>query len=77
MRKALETLAGVLAGPKALRFRVSSSSQPDASYEISVDGADRGVHMPGFEYRGQCRHAREVKKAMASGATLPKAYVAL
>ena len=75
LQKALETLADVLAGPKALRFRVSSASHPGAGYEITVDGADVACTCPGFEYRGQCRHAREVKKAVASGNTLPKDYV--
>jgi hypothetical protein len=76
LRKALETLARVLAGPKALRFRVKSSSHAGAFYEVSVDGADVACTCPGFEYRGQCRHAREVKAAMAAGGTLPRNYVA-
>jgi hypothetical protein len=32
---------------------------------------------PGFEYRGQCRHAREVKQALATGRALPKQYVSV
>jgi SWI/SNF-related matrix-associated actin-dependent regulator 1 of chromatin subfamily A len=76
LRKALETLAAVLAGPKPVRFRVVSSSHAGAAYDVTVDGADVTCSCPGFEYRGQCRHAREVKNALTSGAPLPKEYVA-
>jgi hypothetical protein len=29
---------------------------------------------PGFEYRGQCRHARDVKAALAEGKPVPGQY---
>jgi SWI/SNF-related matrix-associated actin-dependent regulator 1 of chromatin subfamily A len=77
LRKALETLAAVLAGPKPVRFRVNSASKPGSSYAITVDGADVTCDCPGFEYRGQCRHAREVKQALATGRALPKQYVSV
>jgi hypothetical protein len=73
----LETLAAVLAGPKLVRFRVSSASRPGSSHAITVDGADVTCDCPGFEYRGQCRHAREVKQALATGRALPKEYVSV
>ncbi len=29
---------------------------------------------PGFEYRGQCKHARDIKSALAAGQAVPPAY---
>src|SRR4051812_16170311 len=66
-RRALEALAQVLAGSRAHRYRAKSSSNPNAQYEIAVEGEDVTCSCPGFEYRGQCRHAREVKHAIVSG----------
>jgi hypothetical protein len=60
-------LARVLAGPKARRFQTASSSKPGSHYFIDVDGSDVTCSCPGFEYRGQCKHARDVKNALASG----------
>jgi SWI/SNF-related matrix-associated actin-dependent regulator 1 of chromatin subfamily A len=74
LRGALEVLARVLAGPRALRFRTASTSQPGSYYFIDVDGSDVTCSCPGFEYRGQCRHAREVKNALASGKKAPEGY---
>jgi hypothetical protein len=74
LRKALETLAAVLAGPRPVRFRVSSASKAGASYAIAVDGADVTCDCPGFAYRGQCRHSREVKQALTSRRQLPQEY---
>ena len=41
---------------------------------MTVDGADVVCSCPGFEYRGQCRHARDVKAALASGKPAPAGY---
>ncbi len=76
LRRALEALAEVLAGGRARRYRVKSSSNPKAHYEISVDGEDVTCSCPGFEYRGQCRHARDVKNAIVKGLEPPGEYVA-
>jgi hypothetical protein len=77
VRAALEALARVLAGPRAQRFRIASSSKPGSHYIIEVAGADVTCSCPGFEYRGQCRHARDVKTALASGVAPPQDYVAV
>jgi hypothetical protein len=77
LRSALEALARVLAGPRGQQYRVASSSNPGSHYTIDVDGGDVTCSCPGFEYRGQCRHARDVKKALASGAAPPSDYVAV
>ena len=77
LRSALEMLARVLAGPRAKRFRIASSSNPGGHYFVDVDGSDVICSCPGFEYRGQCKHARDVKSALASGHAPPTEYVAI
>jgi hypothetical protein len=75
LRRALEALARVLSGPSVNRYRIASTSQSGVDYLITADGADVTCSCPGFEYRGQCRHARDVKAALAAGASIPPAYV--
>ena len=58
-------LAKALRGPAVERYRFSSASHAGVEYELTVDGADVTCSCPGFEYRGQCRHARELKSALA------------
>jgi SWI/SNF-related matrix-associated actin-dependent regulator 1 of chromatin subfamily A len=70
-RRALDALAKALTGPTVERYRVASASQPGVEYEITVDGADVLCTCPAFEYRGQCRHARDVKAALAVGKPVP------
>jgi hypothetical protein len=43
-------------------------------HEIVVMDADVTCSCPGFGYRGQCRHARDVKAALAAGAPVPAQY---
>jgi len=74
LRRALETLAKALAGPPVQRYRYASASHPGVEYEITVDGADVACTCPGFEYRGQCRHSRDVKAAIAAGNPAPPGY---
>jgi SWI/SNF-related matrix-associated actin-dependent regulator 1 of chromatin subfamily A len=74
LRRALETLAKALSGPSVERYRYASASHPGVEYEITVDGADVACTCPGFEYRGQCRHARDVKAAIAAGKPAPAGY---
>lgn len=77
LRSALEMLARVLAGPRAKRFRIASSSNPGSHYFVDVDGSDVTCSCLGFEYRGQCKHARDVKSALAPGHAPPAEYVAI
>jgi SWI/SNF-related matrix-associated actin-dependent regulator 1 of chromatin subfamily A len=74
LARALEALVKVLSGPSARRFRISSASHKGVEYEIVVVDADVTCSCPGFEYRGQCRHARDVKAALASGQPVPARY---
>jgi SWI/SNF-related matrix-associated actin-dependent regulator of chromatin subfamily A-like protein 1 len=74
LARALDALVKVLSGPSARRFRASSASHKDVDYEIAVVDADVTCTCPGFEYRGQCRHARDVKAALAAGEPMPPQY---
>ena len=74
LARALERLVKVLSGPSARRFRISSSSHSGVEYEIVVFDADVTCSCPGFEYRGQCRHARDIKAALAAGGPVPARY---
>jgi SWI/SNF-related matrix-associated actin-dependent regulator 1 of chromatin subfamily A len=74
LTRALEGLVKVLSGPSARRFRISSSSHTGVEYEIVAIDADVTCSCPGFEYRGQCRHARDVKAALAAGGPVPPRY---
>ncbi len=75
LARALEALVKVLSGPSARRFRISSTSHTGVDYEIVAVDADVTCSCPGFEYRGQCRHARDVKAALAAGQPVPAPYV--
>jgi SWI/SNF-related matrix-associated actin-dependent regulator of chromatin subfamily A-like protein 1 len=75
LARALEALVKVLSGPSARRFRIASASHQGVAYEITVVDADVTCSCPGFEYRGQCRHARDVKAALASGRPAPPQYI--
>ena len=74
LRRALEILAKALSSPPAERYRLASASHPGVEYEITVDGADVFCTCHGFESRGQCRHARDIKAAMANGRGIPAGY---
>lgn len=72
--RALESLIKVLSGPSARRFRIASTSHAGVDYEIVAVDADVTCTCAGFEYRGQCRHARDIKAALAAGEPVPAQY---
>jgi SWI/SNF-related matrix-associated actin-dependent regulator 1 of chromatin subfamily A len=74
LRRALEALARALSAPPVERYRFASTTHPGVEYEITVDGADVFCTCPGFEYRGQCRHARDVKATLAGARDISAAY---
>jgi hypothetical protein len=74
LRRALEALVKALSGPSSRRFRIASTTHKGAEHEVVAVEADVTCSCPGFEYRGQCRHAREVKAALASGVAVPPQY---
>ena len=75
LARALQGLVKVLAGPTVRRFRIASTSGSGVEHEIVAMDGDVTCSCPGFGYRGQCRHAREVKAALAAGAGVSPAYV--
>jgi SWI/SNF-related matrix-associated actin-dependent regulator 1 of chromatin subfamily A len=75
LRRALEGLLKVLAGSGETRYRIASTSQAGVVYDVVATTSDVTCSCPGFEHRGQCRHAREVKTLLASGKPLPAAYM--
>jgi SWI/SNF-related matrix-associated actin-dependent regulator 1 of chromatin subfamily A len=74
LARALQSLSTILAGPSVRKFRISSTSHDGVEHEIVVMDADVTCSCPGFGYRGQCRHARDVKAALAAGAPVPDQY---
>ena len=74
LRNALQALARALTGPVLERYRFASTSHADVEYELTVDGADVTCSCRGFEYRGQCRHARELKSALGMGRGAPVGF---
>jgi hypothetical protein len=57
-----------------MRASYDKAEHPGVEYQITVDGADVACSCPAFEYRGQCRHARDVKAAMAEEGPTPVGY---
>ena len=74
-KRALESLLKVLSGSSSKRFRIASASHKGVDYEVTVADADVTCTCPGFEYRGQCRHARDIKAALATGQSVPARYI--
>ncbi len=75
LARALEALVKALSSPSARRFRISSASHEGVDHEVVVVDSDVTCSCPGFEYRGQCRHARDIKAALAGGQPVPAQYV--
>ncbi len=70
---AIHALATVLAGPGHAVYEIASSSGT-STYRLEVEGADITCDCKGFSYRGMCRHARDLKDALATGAPVPESY---
>jgi hypothetical protein len=71
---AIAKLAEVLAGSPSARYRVRSSRHADVLYTLEVDGPDVTCDCPGFEYRGNCTHARALKSALNAGSPAPAGF---
>ena len=74
---AIARLAEVLAGAPMARYRVRSGRKADVFYTLEVDGPDVVCDCPGFEYRGNCTHARTLKSALIAGQVPPEGFVLL
>ena len=71
---AIRALAAVLAARRRVVYAIASASNPVQSCRLEVDGADIACDCKGFAYRGMCRHARDLKRSLATGAPLSAAY---
>ena len=74
---AILALARALSGPLTQRYRVGSSSKPGSFYTLDVDGGDVSCSCPGFEYRGACAHARQLKAALTAGGSIPAGFLSV
>ena len=72
LERALALLESALQGATTRRFRAASSSGGGKSYELVVDGSDLTCSCPGFEFRGRCRHSRELQSALEDTNAPPK-----
>jgi hypothetical protein len=70
-RDAIAKLAEALAGAPGARYRIRSGRKADVFYVLEADGPDVTCSCPGFEYRGNCTHARRLKAALGSGQKPP------
>ena len=71
---AIRALAAALASPRREVYVVASATDKAHVYRLEVDGADVACDCKGFSYRGMCRHARELKNALATGKPLASDY---
>ena len=70
----IRALARALSPPlPATRYRISGS-RDGQFHELEVDGTDVVCSCRGFEFRGQCKHARTLKEALANDQVVPDAY---
>jgi SWIM zinc finger len=73
---ARDTIDGFVAHALAV-YRLESGSRPGTFYTLDVDGPDVTCSCPGFEYRGNCSHARQLKDALAKGGSAPDGFEAV
>jgi hypothetical protein len=71
---AIDALIRAISGPVTTRYRLASGSRPGTVYTLDVDGPDVTCSCPGFEYRGNCSHARQLKDALAKGDRAPDGF---
>lgn len=73
-RAAIEALARVLTRPAAKTYKATSISSPGKFYILTYEGGETTCACPGFEYRGNCSHSRNLKTALVKGSTLPAGF---
>lgn len=70
----IRALARALSPPlESTTYRIASS-KAGQYYEVEVDGPDVVCSCSGFSYRGQCKHVRVLKDALANGEAIPDEY---
>jgi hypothetical protein len=70
----LRALARALSPPITSTKYTVAGSKDGQFYEIEVDGTDVVCSCRGFEFRGQCKHARKLKDALANESDVPEEY---
>ena len=70
----IRALARALSPPAAATTYRIASSAAGRYHELEVDGTDIVCSCRGFEFRGQCKHARTLKDALATGGEVPEEY---
>jgi SWI/SNF-related matrix-associated actin-dependent regulator of chromatin subfamily A-like protein 1 len=73
-REAILALARVLTRPAATVYELASGSDPSKKYILTFEANEVTCTCPGFEYRGTCRHARDLKAALVNGKPVPAGY---
>ena len=73
-REAILALARVLTRPAATVYELASGSDPSKKYILTFEASEVTCTCPGFEYRGTCRHARDLKAALVNGKPVPPGY---
>jgi SWI/SNF-related matrix-associated actin-dependent regulator 1 of chromatin subfamily A len=73
-REAILALARVLTRPAATVYELASGSDPSKKYILTFEASEVTCTCPGFEYRGTCRHARDLKAALVNGKPVPAGY---
>ena len=71
--EAINALARAMTRPNTRRFQVPAS-RAGTTYTLDVDGTDVTCSCRGFEYRGQCKHARQLKEVLTTGGPLPQGF---
>lgn len=70
----IRSLARALSPPESAVMYYVESSTAGRHYELEVVGTDVMCSCRGFEFRGQCKHARTLKDALATGGEIPEIY---
>jgi SNF2 family DNA or RNA helicase len=73
-REAILALARVLTRPAATVYELASGSNPSKKYVLTFEANEVTCTCPGFEYRGTCRHALDLKTAIVNGQPVPPGY---
>jgi len=73
-REAILALARVLTRPAATVYELASGSNPSKKYVLTFEANEVTCTCTGFEYRGTCRHARDLNAALVSGKPVPSGY---
>lgn len=72
--ESLRALARAIEPAKTSKKYRIASSKPNAFYELEIIESDVICSCRGFEFRGQCKHARALKEALANNRKPPSEF---